>query len=253
MLKKVFLQLGFSEKELLVYEALLAIGLASAAQTARELELPRQTVYTILEHLVKEGAVEQSDKRGVKQFFADPDKLLLLVERRKKELEQNQRDLERELPKLFLTGRKKFSFPKITYYEGEQGVKRLFATILEQYRKGEKSIFRGYGINTIQEFLHGYIPDFIKERHTLGIETHLFIGRGPDDFGITNKSNAYGRIVKRLNINPQSAGLYVVGKRLYIFSYHDLVGVMIENDAMATLIRNTFDDHWERVGEWQSP
>lgn len=248
MLKKIFTQLGFSEKELWIYEILLKIGVASAAQVARELKLPRQTAYTILLYLAKSGVVEQSDKRGVKQFFADPDTLLLLVERKKKELERNQEELKRELPKLFLTKRKKFSFPKITYYEGEQGLRRLFANILEQYKRGERGIFRGYGINQIHGLLSEYIPDFIKERHELGVETHLFIGQGPDDFEITDKSKAYGRIVKRLNMNPQTAGLYIVGNRLYVFSYQDLVGVMIENDAMTTLMQSVFDEHWERVG-----
>lgn len=211
------------------------------------MKVPRQTVYTILQHFVKEGLVQQSDKRGVKQFFADPDELLIFVEKKKKELEENQELLKRELPKLFLARKKKFSFPKVTYYEGEQGFKRLFAHILLQYKKGERGIFRGYGINTIHGLLNEYIPDFIKERHELGAQTHLFIGRGPDDFEITDQSKAYGRTVKRLNMNPQTAGLYIVGNRLYIFSYQDLVGVMIENDAMATLCRSVFDEHWERV------
>ena len=196
---------------------------------------------------MKEGAVDQSDKRGVKQFFADPDKLLFLVERKKKEMEQNQEELKRELSKLFLTNRKKFSFPKVTYYEGEQGLKRLFVNILEQYKKGERGVFRGYGINKIHGLLSESIPDFIKERYTFGVETHLFVGRGPDDFEITNKSSSYGRYVKRLNMNPQTAGLYIIGNRLYIFSYQDLVGVMIENEAIAALCQGAFDDHWERV------
>jgi sugar-specific transcriptional regulator TrmB len=246
MIKKVFLQLGFSEKEYDVYATLLNIGLASAAQVAREMVLPRQTVYTIVQHLVAEGVLDQSDKRGVKQFFADPDKLLAVIEKKKQELDKNHDELKREIAKNFLTGKKKKSFPKITYFEGERGLKRLFAAILEQYKKGERGVFRGYGINTIHGLLSEYIPDFIKERHELGVETHLFIGRGDDDFEITDRSKAYGRMVKRLSMNPQTAGLYIVGNRLYLFSYHDLVGVMIENDAMATLLRSVFDDRWEQ-------
>ena len=180
----------------------------------------------------------------MKQFFADPDQLLAYVDRKRKTLEKSQDELKKELPKLFMVGKRKNPFPKIAYYEGEPGLKRLFENILDQYKKGEKEVFRGYGVNTVRELLHGYIPDFLKERHELGAETHLFIGRGTDDFAITDKSNALGRTVKRLNMNPQKAGLYIIGNRLYLFSYEDLVGVMIENDSMATLMRAVFDANW---------
>ena len=244
MLETVFTELGFSSKELEVYTVLLRIGLASAAIVAKEINLPRQTIYTLIRHLVAEGIIEESDKRGVKQFFADPDRLLSYIDRKRKTLEKNQDELKKELPKLFMVGKRKNAFPKIAYYEGESGLKRLFENILDQYKKGEEEVFRGYGINTIHGLLHGYIPDFLQERYELGAETHLFIGRGSDDFAITDHSNALGRTVKRLNMNPQKAGLYIVGQRLYLFSYEDLVGVMIENEAMARLMRAVFDANW---------
>ena len=244
MIEKSLASLGLAKKEIQVYLALVKVGLCRASRVAREVDLPRQTVYSLLQQLVREEFVEQSDKRGVKQFFADPEKLLTLLEKRKRKLDDERAVLQREIPNLLSLRKNKDAFPKVQYYEGERGLKRLFRNILDQYAQGEREIFRGYGINTFKDVLHEYPRDFVKERWKYGVETHLFIGRGSDDFGITGPSNAYGRTVKCLDIEPQKAGLYVVGSRVYLFSYADLVGVMVENEAIAKLLRNTFDEHW---------
>jgi predicted transcriptional regulator len=244
MIEKILGRIGLSEKEVSVYLALVKLGSTPASRVAREVELPRQTVYTILQHLVESGLVEQGVRSGTKRFLADPQRLPLIIDKRKREIDEQNELLKKEIPKLLSLNRQRESFPKIQYYEGEKGLKHLFENILDQYKKGETEVFRGYGVNTIRGLLHGYIPDFLKERHELGVETHLFIGRGDDDFSMTDRGNALGRTVKRLDMDPAKAGMYLVGDRVYLFSYADLVGVMIENEALATLLKNTFDTHW---------
>ena len=247
MTEEILSKIGLSKKEVEVYLAMLKIGPASAAQIAREVGMARQTVYSLLGAMVESGFVEESDRAGVKQFFVDPQHLITLLERRKEAAESQRRIVEKELPKMLALRPKKVALPKVQYYEGENGLRRLFENILEQYKKGERDIFRGYGINKIHGLLSEYIPDFIKERYELGVDTRLFIGRGEDDFGITDTSKAYGRTVKRLDMEAQKAGMYLVGNRLYLFSYEDRVGVMIENETIARLFRATFEDQWERV------
>lgn len=247
MFEDLLTKIGFSKKEVGLYLVTLRIGPASAPQIAREIKIPRQTAYTLLAEMAVKGYIEQSNRRGVKQFFAEPEQLTTLIEKRKKEAEDQRVFLEKEMPKILALRPKKVSLPKVLYYEGENGLRRLFENILDQYKKGEREIFRGYGINKIQGLLHDYIPDFIKERHEYGAETHLFIGRGENDFEIKDTESAYGRKVKQLDMEPQMAGLYLVGDRLYLFSYEDLVGVMIENTAITRLMKNVFEDHWKRV------
>jgi predicted transcriptional regulator len=242
-METILKQLHMGENEQKVYLCLVNTGACSAPQLGRELALPRQTVYSILQKLVDEGFVEQSDKKGVKHFFADPNDLLSLIEKRKKHLDASKEALKKELPKILKKTRSR-SFPKVQYYEGEMGLQKLFENILATYKKGEDEEFRGYGINNMHGVLSGYIEKFIKERYEYGVRTRLFIGRGPDDFRITNSGNAYGREVKNLNIEPQKAGLYLAGKQVYLFSYEDNVGVMIENKAIVKLLKDVFDERW---------
>jgi len=96
--------------------------------------------------------------------------------------------------------------------------------------------------------LGDYLYDFVKKRHAYGVKTELFIGKGEDDFMITDgRSSALGRTVKHLNMPPQQAGAYIVGDAVYLFSYRDNVGIKIENAAIVELLKASFDDHWKRV------
>ena len=87
-------RIGLNQKEILVYTTLLEYGVSNAARLAKSVDLPRQTVYSLVQGLVDEGIIEQSDKAGVKQFFADPQTLLSFFDSKKKKFEMLSKDFE---------------------------------------------------------------------------------------------------------------------------------------------------------------
>ncbi len=244
--EKVLTELGLSPKEVRVYLVLLEMGHAEAAKAARMSGLPRQTTYSLLAGLVEKGFIEQSDKRGVRRFFADPNRLLALVESKRDELTAKKKVLQQELPRILAKRKADASLPIVQYYEGEVGLERLFENMLEQH-KGKAKTFRGYGINQIPGGTFGeFLRSFIKKRNTLNVTTKLFVANAPDNFGITDEGSALGRDVKRVNVDEQQAGIYMVGDRVYLFSYRDNVGVMVENRAIATYLKDVFDTEWNK-------
>jgi sugar-specific transcriptional regulator TrmB len=244
MITKTLNSLGLDQKESSVYLALVKRGFASASQLANQTGLPRQTVYSILNRLIELEFIEQSDKRGVKAFLADPNKLFSLLDKQKQILEKNRKLLQDDIAEIIPVPVSSKALPKIQYYEGRTGLVRLFDSILDLYKKGASKNFRGYGINKYKEALGDYLYEFVKKRDAYGVNSRLFIGQGPDDF--TDDKNPMGRKVKRLEIKPQKAGLYLVGDRVYLFSFEDNVGVMVENDNIAELLKRVFDDHWTK-------
>ncbi|TAK57259.1 hypothetical protein EPO17_02440 [Patescibacteria group bacterium] len=106
--------------------------------------------------------------------------------------------------------------------------------------------FRGYGINYFYGSLESFLQNFVKERYGYGVKTNLFIANAPDNFNIVDEKSALGRTVKHLDMEEQKAALYLVANRAYLFSYADNVGVMIENQAIIQLLKDVFDDHWEK-------
>lgn len=240
-------KLGLSEKEAKVYLTLLTTGLANAAAIARAAGLPRQTTYSLLETLVSEGFVEQSDKKGVRQYYADPNELGKLITRRKDELDKSKKVLEEEIPKILSKNKRGTSLPIVQYYEGQEGLKRLFENMLEQHKGPKVKMFRGLGINKIYGGMEAYVREFFTRRHKLGVTTNLLIANAPDNFGIKDERTALGRNVKHLAIDEQEAGIYLVGKSAYFFSYKDNVGVMIENQAITRYLQEAFDLLWQKT------
>lgn len=250
MIRDTLLNLGLNNKEIDIYLATVKLGTSSAATIAKEVRLPRQTVYSIIQDLVEQEYIDQSDTRGVKQFFVDPHKLFFLIDRWKRRLDRNRRILEQDINELLaMQGKRKGAFPRMQYYDGIDGLKRLFNAMLEQFKGKKSRSFRGYGVNTYPAELDSFLRQFIRQRAGLGVNTSLFIAEGPDNFD----SEKFGREVKRLNIPSQEASLYLVGDCIYLFSYRDNVGTMIENTAMAELLKRVFDDHWEKSPDSHSP
>lgn len=248
-MENILKQLGLNEKEILVYGTLLERGASTASSLAATIDLPRQTVYSILQKLCDEGIIEKGIWKGANKFIADPTNLSSVVRSRQKKLNRVGDSIDELIPELLNMAKKNDKRkPLVQYYEGTFGLKRLFDEIIEQYRRKEDSMFRGFGINYFENTdIQDILNDFVKERYKYGIETHLLIGKGGDDFGITeDKSTNLGREVRHMNMNAQNAGIYLVGDRIYLFSYEDDVGIMIEQRLITSLLKNIFDSEWER-------
>jgi len=116
-------KLGFSDNKAKIYQAILSLGSAPASTIAQKAGIVRSTTYKILEELASDGLVEMTDQ-GVKKFTALHPKALITLQENKKST------LERLLPELLgIYSSPKFK-PKMRFYEGEEGKKKVFEDIL---------------------------------------------------------------------------------------------------------------------------
>lgn len=249
MLKGTLHNLGLSQKEVRIYTAVLYGSPLKTSQISRETGIPPQSVNSTLSKLIERGFIEQGSEGGVKRYYADPRSLLTLIDRRSQILNKERRELEKEMPKyLELEGRSK-KFPRTTYYEGKEGQKRLFESMLDYWNKGAEKKLRAYGIQKFPKDMEGYLKEWVKKRHALGVKSQVIIGNGPEEYSITGKSNEFGRVVKNIDIGPQRASLHVLGDRAYAFSFENNVGVMIEERAIVNLLKDIFDNNWKSTTE----
>lgn len=250
-LHSLFEQLGLNKKEQQIYETLLRIGPSSSSIISREVNLPRQTVYSALTKLVSEGFIEEGIWKGTKRFVADPKALVSVLDLRSKKAEKLKEKIEELLPILTSLSRTRKSLPKITYYEGEHGLKRLLDSIIEQYEKGANRVFRGFGVNffsktSIKELLY----DFVETRYKkYKVETRLIISKGEDDFLISDDVKKLGRTIKYIDIDSQNSAIYLVADKIYLFSYDDEIGIMIENKQMTNFLISIFDAYWKGLNQ----
>ncbi|MEK7613363.1 MAG: helix-turn-helix domain-containing protein [Patescibacteria group bacterium] len=241
--------LRFSKREVKVALALLEEKSARASIIGKKTDEPRQTVYSILKRFGEQGLVTSTVRGGIRYFVCDYRHLARFIKNEQSRLKRIERSLETGLSPSVALESNITALPSVTYYEGSLGLEHLFDSMLDLYRRGKYKRFRGYGVNFLAETrgLEEYIRSFLKKRSAMGVITKLFIAKGPDDFRITDESTRLGRDIKHLDIDEQNAGIYLIGNRIYLFSFKDNVGVMVENQAIAGFMEDAFDDHWTRV------
>lgn len=115
--------MGFDSNKTKVYLAVLALGTAAVSDIAKKAGLVRTTVYKVLSELVDEGLAEEVAGK-VKKFAAlHPSKLIETMENKKKLAE----NILPELLGMFAATKFK---PRMKFYEGESGKKKVFEDIL---------------------------------------------------------------------------------------------------------------------------
>jgi sugar-specific transcriptional regulator TrmB len=118
--------LGFSEKEVKIYVAMLEVGSGTAQKIARTASLPRTTTYSVLEKLVERGIVGKTLRKGTLNFVAEPPSRLASLVR------SFERELDGMLPELEALYNKSEGKPKIIFYEGKEAIQKVYDDTLRE-------------------------------------------------------------------------------------------------------------------------
>ena len=128
VLDTLFKELGFSEYTYRVYARLLERGRGSARELAEHLGIPRPSVYDHLKLLINAGLISESEKEN-KKIISKPDvkNLSHLIQTKIESLEQAKKSAEEMLPTFIQSNSVE---PKIQFYSGIEGVKRVLSDFL---------------------------------------------------------------------------------------------------------------------------
>lgn len=117
-IKQPLKNLGFSEKEVHIYMALLELGDASYTDLARASGIKRTTLYPIIDDLRERGIVRYLvDQR---HLAATPPEELF------QQLQANALQFHRLLPQLKVLGKKQRSISRVQFFNGTAGIKRAY-------------------------------------------------------------------------------------------------------------------------------
>jgi len=128
---EILLRLGLSESEIQLYMTLLEHGALTASELIKLTNAKRPTVYYALRQLQQRGLVHGTGTPGVERFQSEePEKLLNLVNFRKRELSELEKELGSIIPKL---GKEKTVYegmPGVSFYEGPTAMKQAISETL---------------------------------------------------------------------------------------------------------------------------
>lgn len=237
-LEEVLIDIGLKKKEAKIYLATLELGDSPVSDIAIRSKINRVSCYDILEKLLKRGFVSAYTKNKVKFFSAtDPD--IIRLDARKRYM-----DFKAALPTLRrLHG--KTSHPRIRYYEGIEGIKKIYADTLT----ATTQLLNYADSKSIRQFWPNYDEEYVNER----VKRQIYLrGISPlDEYGkavIAKNSDTFREIrlvppgefsfANEINIYDDKVAIISFGK-------DELLGMIIESREIADTQRAIFTMAWE--------
>ena len=241
-LKDSLKNLGLTDKEALVYLALLQLGRASAHSIADKSGLKRPTTYVILEELMKKGLVARVP-REKKQLYVpkSPEEVIGLAEEKlflaKKALP--------ELLALAKSGKK--SDVKVTYYEGEKQVTDAYFGLLAKPDATIEGWISDAPHKQRREF---WYSEFRTKRLAQNIRNRLIVPNTPmmQEYAADDASSLKETRIER---NPAfviacEINMYD-GNKVVMTSWEETVGVVIESRRIHDTLKAIFETHWKSL------
>jgi sugar-specific transcriptional regulator TrmB len=231
-------EIGLSNLESQVYIGLLQRKLTTAGALAKHTKLKRSTVYTVLESLIEKGLVSLTQVDSVKHFQAEsPDRIGDFLRKRKEELEMKEGLYYKLSDDLNAFYKKNICTPKVSIYEGQNGVNTLLMKNLDDNPQE---------VLVIGEYVQGedHIPDYTNRRIKMKIPTKVVI---PDsDFGrktkkLDSESDRLSYLVGEKYKFPASIHIYDKSVAVFTYTGNDPVGIYIENADITESMRMIFD------------
>ena len=249
MIDEILKQLGFSDKDIKVYNTLVKCGIITAGEIAKKTDIPRSSVYGILSRLQREGIVKQIDRFGVKYWGIDnPRKVELLIDSKQSMFSKLKEKYIKHLPFLENKYNLQADKPHLFYYEGKKAVQQALKDML-LYRDLETEAF--WPINEMIKVLG---VEFFIELNIRRIRQNLYTRAiWPQNSVVDIKEYTFlgvGDEFKReIRIAPSGVlttmGYWAYGDRVvFISSDKELFGFVIQSKDMRQMLKTQFDIIW---------
>lgn len=233
---------GFSEKESIVYVAILQLGKGTVSEISRKASINRTTGYDILNSLAEKGVVSVSGMEPKQEYVAeDPKTIRTYLEKKTKEVQNSIEKSEEVIPGLTLL-HSRGKRPKIRFYEGLEGMEYVYEDTLTATEP-----IRAYAsVEDVHKTLPHYFPNYYKRRAKKGIAIRAIFPETPA--GIERKS--FDEEEKRETLLIPSKDFYsspeinIYDNKIMIASWRDKLGILIESEEIADVMKKIYELAW---------
>lgn len=241
-LKKTLIDFGLTENEANVYYAALALGPTTILQIAKTANIKRTTVYAVVENLVSQGLMSVQ-VRGFKKLFVaeDPEKLKAIIQRREEQL-------TKALPEFAALYNLKGGESLVKYYEGVEGAKSTYDTLLKRVRPHEDYLViaameQWYDLDPV------FFQKFIERRAKLPINLRLLLMDSPMGRQAQRKERVWNGKIKLLPKETKLTTNIVVIPSMVVI--HQLIppvtAIVIENSSLIKTLKEMFEIMWRAL------
>ncbi len=233
--------LGINGNEAKVYLAALELGEATMQGLAKKSGVNRSTIYTFIETLESRGFILEWQKSKRRIYSAVHPDALIDMQRQKIE------ELENILPELLAINNKSDKKPRVTFYEGFNGVEDVYKDMLRE----KKEIVAYEDLESLKnEIPRRMFEWFPKERAKKDVLIKA-ISRDTEFAREFSKGNrGLLRETKFISTPALKTDINVYGDKVALIDLQSdsPFGVVIENKNIAETMRAVWNELWNKLG-----
>lgn len=245
-MKILFERLGLDEKEMKTFLKILELGAQPISVIAKQVGVPRSSMYVILERLKKMQLIEEFVASGityVKSISVDEIEDLLKI--KISETQRNLKMLQEVRPLLQQSENRLSSLPTVVFHQGKRAVMKVYESVI---KKNHFSAF--FDPQLVNEVMPEYcykVAQMLKQNNGSARELLTFSKESQ------NYQKAFNSTKHKIKILPKhvsiSSDIIISKDVLYMISYgeEDISATEIKNSSVVATQQVMFDQLWQSL------
>ncbi|MBI4068072.1 helix-turn-helix domain-containing protein [Candidatus Kaiserbacteria bacterium] len=233
--------LGLSEQEVGVYLAALELGQAHIQDISRKSGVKRTSIYNFIDSL-KDRQLLSEVKKGRRKLYAAVSPHHLVDEQKSKVL-----SLERLIPQLLAIQNNAHNKPRVMFFEGIEGIKEIYGMTL----RDKQIIYAWEDLDKALDVLPtNFLKSYTEERTAKKIPARCIDRDTPSAREWTVKNDVRLARETRFIVSEEfGTEINVFGGKVAFFRWDkkNPFGVVIEDSGIATAVRVSWQELWDRL------
>lgn len=233
--------IGLSKQEVSVYLAALELGEATVQELSRKSGVKRTSIYNFIDRLKDRQIIQETKRKRRSVFSATHPHQLMEIQKMKL------RELENAMPQLLAINNRSLRKPRVTFYEGIEGIKEVYNDMLNQKQpivcwSDQKHMWPTLGKE--------YCEYFPPERARRGIPIRMIATDTQENRGYAKKDRELARETKFISAESDlRTEINIYGNRVLLASFRSAppFAVLIEDRDIAETLRVTWKELWKRL------
>src|SRR3989344_1445690 len=174
-MENILEEIGLTQNETRVYLALNGLVTSTISPIVNKANISNSKIYIILEKLIKKGLVSHILINNIKHYkTAEPERLLDLLEEKKKVIKNEEEQIKKILPKLLSQKNLGIKEREVEVFEGFNGLKVARERTLRLLKKGDELLILGASKFSTSEYEY-YWENYHKRRIAKGISCRFIM------------------------------------------------------------------------------
>ncbi len=244
---KILEQIGLTAGEIKTYLALLKLGTTSTGPIAKESQVSRSKLYSILDKLEKKGLASHIEKNGVTYFQGvEPKKIQDYLKKKEEEFQKLEKEFQNFLPTLEAFHKEKTA-EKVSVYQGSKGLITAHEHLYLKLKRVEWYYYMGIPAFQPQPH-HLYWQRDHERRIKAGIKCKLLFNKDTPKEILKNRNSYKECEARHMPTSIKTPTMFMIYKDTVVIAtqYPAVIAIEITSKQVADSFFAYFNEFWKQ-------